>query len=307
MEQIQRLTNQSFKIFPLFGTLLGVMGAIPASFAQSPSQSPIQISQLFYPSSSEQAAIKVLGQGQVSLPADVAKLEFQVSGSSAPAAPETPQTEEAEESEPEAENPDSTSPETPESMTPEAPTLVLGKEDVAPIVNALKAAGVAQSAIEVLIEEGSSSGFPFPFPGSDAGAKIRVRVANPTRDRLQQIVKAANSAASKSETLSISKVNVQYITTDCGKLAQAAYTAAVQDAQKRATAIATAMGVRLSGAPSVAESSLYDLFVPLCTENSELPSFLPFGDLSSAYEPDAPPQVQLRRDLFMSFPVQTRQ
>lgn len=304
MEQIQRLTSQSLKIFPLFGTLLGVMGAIPASFAQSPSpspsverpESPIQVAQLFYPSSSEQAAIKVLGQGQVSLPADVAKLEFQVSGSSAPAAPETP----------EAENPDSTSPETPEASTPEAPTLVLGKEDVAPIVNALKAAGVAQSAIEVLIEEGSGNSFPFPFPGSDAGAKIRVRVANPTRDRLQQIVKAANSAASKSETLSISKVNVQYITTDCGKLTQAAYTAAVQDAQKRATAIATAMGVRLSGAPSVAESSLYDLFVPLCTENSELPSFLPFGDLSSAYEPDAPPQVQLRRDLFMSFPVQAR-
>jgi len=101
----------------------------------------------------------------------------------------------------------------------------------------------------------------------------------------------------------VETVNVRYAMKDCQVLVRAAYQAAVKDARNRSEALAQAMNVQLGKVPSVAESFLYDLFVPLCSEATELPSFLPFGSSGSRYDPNAPIEVQLRRDIFVTYPI----
>ncbi|MCL1465599.1 SIMPL domain-containing protein [Argonema galeatum] len=250
-----------------------------------------RVAQMFFPSVNNRRAIMVLGQGQVSIPAETARIEFTFNSndpSEPPPLPSLPSlTQQSEEN-------------TPSEVQPTVEPLT--KERLKPIVDALIAIGVPANAIEVSSSSSSSSSFPFPFPASEGGTKVLVKADNPTRDRIQQIVNTVNEAASKNGKLVVGSVNVRYAMKDCQTLVRAAYQAAVKDARNRAEAIAQAIGVRL-GIPSVSESFIYDLFVPLCSETSELPSFLPFGNNTTPYDPNASTEVRLRRDIFVTYPI----
>lgn len=243
--------------------------------------------QLFYPPASDRHSLMVIGQGVVRVPADTADIElvFSSGGSN-----DQLQTQPSS---------------LPETRSLSSPTLLLNyktaaeslpskksltKATLQPVVDSIVAKGISADKIQVQINPNSS----------ENNAKILVRLEKPTRDRVQEIVATANKSTSKLENLSVKSVGVEYAVNDCQALQSSVYQSAMKDAQSRAQALATAMEVKLS-TPSVAEP-FYTLFYPSCSSKTgvPLPSFASFL-LSPAYNPDAPAEVEMKKDIFVTY------
>lgn len=223
----------------------------------------------FYPSVSKQNVIMVIGQGQVSAPADAARVAF-VFSSNNPSGDS------------EAENPSQT-----------AKAMPITKELLRPITNALVTIGLPANTIELYVNSSS-------FPLSQGGAQVLVKLDKPTRERVQQIVTVAGTTASNNKLFPQS-VDVQYTVKDCSPLEAKAYLAAMNDAQNRAKALATAMDVQVRGTPSVAEEPFGRLF-SACNSEVNLSSF-PFGGFTSSYDPSAPTEVRVWRNVFVTYTI----
>ncbi|MFN6559730.1 MAG: SIMPL domain-containing protein [Nostoc sp. ChiSLP01] len=251
--------------------------------------------QLFYPPASDRHSLMVMGQGVGRVPADTADIELVISSKDSN---DELQTQPSALSQVRR----GTLPvlllnnKTPIGQIPSTPTLEsqkpLTKATLQPIVDSLVANRISADKIQVQVNPNST----------DNNAKILVRVEKPTRDRIQEIVGTANKATSKIENLSINSVGVEYAVNDCQALQSSVYQSAMKDAQSRAQALATAMGVKL-GAASVAEP-FYTLFYPSCNSKSgvTLPSFASFL-LTPTYDPDAPAEVEMKKDIFVTYTV----
>ncbi|MEH2152856.1 SIMPL domain-containing protein [Nostoc sp.] len=243
--------------------------------------------QLFYPPASDRHSLMVMGQGVVRVPADTADIELVFSSEGSNDQLET--------------QPSSL----PQTRRISSPTLLLNyktaaeslpnkksltKATLQPVVNDLVAKGIRADKIQVQINTNSS----------ENNAKILVRLEKPTRDRVQEIVATANKSTSELENLSVKSVGVEYAVNDCQALQSSVYQSAMKDAQSRAQALATAMGVKLD-TPSVAEP-FYTLFYPSCSSKTgvTLPSFANFL-LSPTYNPDAPAEVEMKKDIFVTY------
>ncbi|BAY74046.1 hypothetical protein NIES25_04560 [Nostoc linckia NIES-25] len=251
--------------------------------------------QLFYPPASDRHSLMVMGQGVVRVPADTADIELVISSKDSN---DELQTQPSTLSQVRRE----TLPilllnaKTPIGQIPSTPTLEsqkpLSKATLQPLVDSLVANGISADKIQVQVNPNST----------ENNAKILVRLEKPTRDRIQEIVGAANKATSKLENLTIKNVGVEYAVNDCQALQSSVYQSAMKDAQSRAQALATAMAVKL-GAASVAEP-FYTLFYPSCNSKSgvTLPSFASFL-LTPTYDPDAPAEVEMKKDIFVTYTV----
>jgi hypothetical protein len=234
------------------------------------------ITQLFYPAVGDGQTFRVIGKGRATGAADTARVEFKFSSNT-----------------PSEEPPEGTTSQFELQATP------LTKESFKPIVDALVGIGVPANAIEVKISESRRNALPFPFPSSETGgAQVVVNLDQPVRERVDRVVTVVNQAASKSNKLSVDSVGVQYSVKDCRALERAAYQAAMKDAQERARAIADAIGAELGKVPSVAEP-FYDVFLSRCSSGGNFP----FGENTPSYEPNAPAEVEVKKDIFVSFPV----
>ncbi|MCC5656129.1 SIMPL domain-containing protein [Nostoc sp. XA010] len=261
--------------------------------------------QLFYPPASDRHSLMVIGQGVVRVPADTADIELVFSSKA---------------SNDELQTQPSSLPQTRRISSPSgfgspslleqqdraaSPTLLLNyktaaeslpskklltKATLQPVVNSLVAKGISADKIQVQINANSS----------ENNAKILVRLEKPTRERVQEIVGTANKATSEIENLSVKSVGVEYAVNDCQALQSSVYQSAMKDAQSRAQALAAAMGAKL-GTPSVAEP-FYTLLYPSCSSKTgvPLPSFASFL-LSPAYNPDAPAEVEMKKDIFVTY------
>ncbi|WDD30676.1 SIMPL domain-containing protein [Nostoc sp. UHCC 0926] len=243
--------------------------------------------QLFYPPASDRHSLMVIGQGVVRVPADTADIELVFSSGGSNNNLET--------------QPSSlgsvrriSSPilllnyKTAAESLPSKKSLT--KATLQPVVNSLVAKGISADKIQVQLNTNSS----------ENNAKILVRLEKPTRDRVQEIVATANKSTSEIENLSVKSVGVEYAVNDCQALQSSVYQSAMKDAQSRAQALATAMGVKL-GTPSVAEP-FYTLFYPSCSSKTgvTLPSFAGFL-LSPTYNPDATAEVEMKKDIFVTY------
>lgn len=243
--------------------------------------------QLFYPPASDRHSLMVIGQGVVRVPADTADIELVFSSGA---------SNDQLETQPSA---------LPEARRLSSQTLLLNykiaaeslpnpksltKATLQRVVNSLVAKGIRADKIQVQINAN---------PSAD-NAKILVRLEKPTRDRVQEIVATANKTTSEIENLSVKNVGVEYAVNDCQALQSSVYQSAMKDAQSRAQALATAMGVKV-GIPSVAEP-FYTLLYPSCSSKTgvPLPSFASFL-LSPAYNPDAPAEVEMKKDIFVTY------
>lgn len=249
--------------------------------------------QLFYPPASDRHSLMVMGQGVVRVPADTADIELVFS---------------SKDSNDQLETQPSTlsqvrrvtlptlllNDKTPMGQISAIPSLEnqksLTKASLQPIIDSLVANGISADKIQLQVNTNSS----------ENNAKIVVRVEKPTRDRIQEIVGTANKATSKLENFTIKNVGVEYAVNDCQTLQSSVYQSAMKDAQSRAQALATAMGVKL-GTPSVAEP-FYTLFYPSCNSKAgvSLPSFASFL-LTPTYDPDAPAEVEMKKDIFVTY------
>lgn len=261
--------------------------------------------QLFYPPASDRHSLMVIGQGVVRVPADTADIELVFSSGG---------------SNNELQTQPSSLPETRRLSSPSgfgspslleqqdraaSPSLLFNyktaaeplpnkksptKATLQPVVDSLVAKGIRADKIQVQINPNAS----------ENNAKILVRLEKPTRDRVQEIVATVNKSTSQIENLSVKSVGVEYAVNDCQALQTSVYQSAMKDAQSRAQALATAMEVKLS-TPSVAEP-FYTLFYPSCSSKTgvPLPSFASFL-LSPAYNPDAPAEVEMKKDIFVTY------
>lgn len=247
--------------------------------------------QLFYPPASDRHSVMVIGQGVVKVPADNADIELLISKLSFP-------TEEDTELSP---------PIPEESQSVSAPVLLLQKKQrtklvqsetnqltensLQPLIDSIIKQGVAADQVRIQLSDDPE----------ENKAKIFVRLEKPTSIKVKQIVNSVKKATADLDGLSVEKVGVEYTVNDCLSLQNAVYKAAAEDAKNRAQALADAMGVRL-GKPSVSEP-FYSLFYGSCsTKPITLPSFASFL-LTSDFDPDKPAEVEMRKDIFVSFSV----
>ncbi|MBD2070950.1 SIMPL domain-containing protein [Leptolyngbya sp. FACHB-671] len=258
---------------------------------QEPGAVDDQVAQLFYPPVNEdQQALMVLGQGEASAPADIAEVEFSFTNYDPYAVPEEGLLLFND-----------TSAQAPPSLQAQAtpgdpPTLT--ETQLQPVVDALVAAGIPSESIEVSIVPGSPNVYPYT---TDRGS-VSFDLDAPSQEQIKQAVDGVNEAIADSEEIFLQNLSVQYSVNDCTELEQDVYQDAISDARNRATAIATAMGVELAAVPSVAESP-FNFFSPACGSTAQPSPYNPFGLGASYYDPEAPAEVLVRRDIFVTFPI----
>ncbi|MEA5516005.1 SIMPL domain-containing protein [Nodularia sp. UHCC 0506] len=247
--------------------------------------------QLFYPPASDRNTLMVIGQGIVKVPADTADIELFISGDSIDNELEMQEFSLLANRTISSSHQKSTAPISYQASLISKNNLT--QASLKPVVDSLVAKGIKADNIKVQISSDSRKN----------QAKMLVRLDKPTSDQVRDIIATANAATSKLENVSIEDVSVNYEVNDCQALQSSAYQSAMKDAQSRAQALATAMGVKLGGA-SVAEP-FYSMFYPSCNSKGGLP--LPsFGGLlsSPSGNADAPAEIEMKKDIFVTYTVQ---
>jgi uncharacterized protein DUF541 len=130
----------------------------------------------------------------------------------------------------------------------------LTEDQLAPIVEALVAAGAAEDAIEIAIPAATDV---FGLGGPDAG-EIEITVEQPEAALLIGLVAAARDAA-PGAGMTILHIGAQYEAADCAALIQQARDLAIADAQKRAEGLATGLGVMLGDLVQASETPYFGL------------------------------------------------
>jgi uncharacterized protein YggE len=218
------------------------------------------VAPLTYPTLSQPRTITVLGQGQAIAPADLAQLKFLIADRTALNSLNDP--------------------------VPDGPNLdrsPMRADRLQPIIAALVAIGIPQDAIAVQ-------------PSTVDSAELSVQISKPTRQRVQQVVLTANRAAQSNQLL-VQRVGAEYRLNNCQPFENAARRAALQDAQRRIQALATAAQVTpgellqitefpIAGSPSA--FSRCGSQVGGATNPFEQPSQSP-----PPYDPAAPTDVQV--------------
>lgn len=180
--------------------------------------------------------ITVSGYGTATVEADMAIAEFYFGTYGA--VPGTPREPDAS----------SSSGSSGDEQTTTTSAAGITEEDLQPVIDALVDAGIPREDIEFL---GSS----YYYDAYWSSATLRVAVRD--LDRLGDAVGAATDASLGLGDISLQSTYVSYMVEDCGPLEQAGLGAAVDDAEARATAFASALGVtrgELTGAQTYSYS-----------------------------------------------------
>ncbi|MEL7315029.1 MAG: SIMPL domain-containing protein [Cyanobacteria bacterium J06559_3] len=269
-----------------FSTAIGLPLSLGVFVAGFGSAAQPAIAQLLYPPASDQGAISVTGQGRASLPADVARIELLLTNYD----PNAPYPYEL---------PPEGFPAEPAPL-PEPPPIT--RLSLQGIVDALTAAGIPESSIRVNINVVDSQ--PYYYYGT--GDSLVINLEDPTRDRVNELVQIINNALegqTPEQTIFVDRLYVDYAIAECAAIEQAAYSDAMADAQLRAAAIADSMEVALASPPAVAELPFLGRLLAPCNEEKDLVAALFFGSEPSFYDPEAPAEVTVYRELMVTYSV----
>jgi hypothetical protein len=191
--------------------------------------------------------IVVTGTGAATAPAETARIQFSIAayadygmGGMAPVPMEEPPAADAMmEGTPEVVT---SEPAVPPALAP-MPAMELTDEDLAPVIDAIVAAGAPADAVTV--QTGPAVG-GYYGPGAPGYALIEFLLPAPTLEQVNAIVAAGNRAGTG--MLAVQQVGVEYNVADCTPLLEAARQAAFDDARARAEALAPHMAATV-GAP----------------------------------------------------------
>lgn len=177
----------------------------------------------------------------------------------------------------------------------------LTEDDFAPLIRAIEQTGVARSDISSKISKSRPSITPFPLPslGNSNQSFVLVKVQNPTPNKIESVVVAAENHLQNSQNLSLDDIKVNYKINECEQLKLQAFEAAVGDAQKRAEAIAGAMNAKLSPAASASEP-FFNMFIPGC----EAGQGFSLSGKKNSYEPGDPIEVVVDRTIFFTYTIE---
>jgi len=244
--------------------------------------------------SQSQAGLTVQGYGSATAPADAAKVQFSVSLVSSdgsypyypkPAVPEVMPSGQG-----------ATPGEAEPLVIPPTPTALpeLTDADLAPLIDAIKAQGVSDADIEVVIYP--AGGYYSPY-GPNSSARVTVTLDNPA-DRVGPLVNAGTQAVNESGTLSLQNTSVLYMVDDCSALLREARRAAVEDGRDNGEGLADALGVSL-GELLAASEYAYSPFGPSPCD----PTFdtSPYGYEGMSYDPALPTEVQIVSNVALTF------
>ncbi|MBD2036899.1 SIMPL domain-containing protein [Leptolyngbya sp. FACHB-321] len=154
-----------------------------------------------------QRALTVVGQGQVTVPADRATLEFQLGSRSNLSAPELPGV-----------------------SLPSASTVT--PETLQPLITALRESGVKAEQIELQTS-------PLESP------RLLVTLLKPTREQVQKVVMTVNQAVTRSQQLFLQSIGAAYSVKSCQPLEQSAQRLALADARRQMTPLAQALRMQV--------------------------------------------------------------
>jgi len=182
----------------------------------------------------------------------------------------------------------------PETYPTSIPSSPISEADLAPLVDAIKAQGVSDADIEVVIYPAGG------YYGSGSSARVTVTLDNPA-DRVGPVVDAGTQAVNESGTLILQNVGVLYSVDDCSTLLGEARRAAVEDAGDNGEGLADALGVSL-GDILAASEYVYSPFGPSPCEPS-FDTYYGYGYEGSAYDPAMLAEVQIVSNVSISFSI----
>lgn len=133
--------------------------------------------------------------------------------------------------------------------TPPPPPPTATAADMKPVVDALVAAGAIAGNVEANADPNAAGGF-----------RIRVKLDKPTQAKVQALISAANTAASKNSKFSTGGAQVGYFTNNCPALETEARRLAMVDARSRSATLATTAGVTLGRLTAVTESATFGYY-----------------------------------------------
>ena len=241
------------------------------------------------------AGLTVQGFGRATTPADSARVQFVVAAGydSYPYPVPMP----AEPPVPEGAMPDETAPATRPDVYPTPPSpSTLTEEDLAPLVEAIKAEGVSDGDIEVTIIPGDYYG----YYGPESTARVTVILRD--TDKVGPVVEAGSAAVNESDILSLQNVGVTYRVDDCDALLKEARKAAVEDGRDNGRALAEALGVSRGDLLAAWEYSYDPTGYSGCTEDSYA-YYGPYDYEGSPYNPAAPAEVQIVSNVSLTFAI----
>jgi hypothetical protein len=174
--------------------------------------------------------------------------------------------------------------------------------DLAPITDAITAAGVPEDQISVLMPGSFSS---YTGIGGPLAAELRFTIDNPVTEDLTSLAMSVQQAALDAG-LSLQHLGVTYSGEDCPGLAQQAREAAVADAQQRAQGLADALGVELGELVQAADGSVY--FGPLSLDPSACVSqtgmYESYGPgLEPPFNPAQPAEIVIVATVTLTFEI----
>jgi uncharacterized protein YggE len=279
---VSRKTNLKLMVTIVAIALEAIVPAQILAAPSSASANALRLAQLFYPPASDRQIVAVTGQGYASLPADLANIVVSFSNR-------------------DSQSREDSIPESSSSKPGKAKPAPLKESDLAPVVSALKAAGIPDQKIKVTVDplEGRNVRYYSNYGGN---ATIKIEVEKPTSERIDQLVKVVNGAKSRTAKIFVEGATVQYVLNSCEALENASYLSAMQDAKMRANAVAKAMGVQLTDVPSVAELPFLGRLYSPCSQNRDVTGAI-FSRPMSPYSPGAPAEVGIYREIAVTYRV----
>lgn len=174
--------------------------------------------------------------------------------------------------------------------------IPLTEADLAPLIDAIVASGVASDQIAVLTPAFTSM---YTGPGGPESAQIRVAIADPEVAMLTALGQSLWTAAAGAG-LSIDHYGVTYQGGDCAALAQEARTAAVTDARAAAESLATALGGMLGPLVQAADNTL-GWNLGGCLPGMP-PGYSPYGEgMGPAFDPTQPAEVVVYSQVTLTY------
>ncbi|GAB4372000.1 MAG: hypothetical protein Kow00121_13970 [Elainellaceae cyanobacterium] len=164
--------------------------------------------------------------------------------------------------------------------------------DVAFVVDALTDLGIPANEVTV-----------YPDPASYGSARVQVQVAQPTAERLNEIVTGVNDAVVADGRFSPGGSSVIYTVDQCSTVEDQARRKAIADAQSRATALAAAAGVEMAGILSLSEYFTWNYGYSTNCPNSDhaATSFSQYGGYP--FDPTVAPEVNVSSQITATYAI----
>jgi uncharacterized protein YggE len=197
-----------------------------------------------------------------------------------------------------------------EMATPVPPPAVDRRAQLTPIVDAIKAQGIKEDTIAIVISPTQNDYISGPV-GVSIG-RIDLAMSKPTLAKLNNLFAAVQQAAAQ-EGLALGKIGASYMVKNCQPLNQEARKAAIEDARANAKTQADLLGIQIgpvtASADLVAGSPLTLLYGFPFAGGCTLPTPpLSFGDVGldislPTFDPATEPAVTVYAQVSLTFAI----